>query len=105
MTEIHYIRRDAASPLQEGSKGEAAANPLAENPSELMRRVAGASTAEIDLVILELQRLRDMLHDQSERFIRDITRYVHLNQSLMAAMKVVREGFKPAASRNGNDTA
>ncbi len=35
--------------------------------NELIRRVAGSSAEEIDQVIRELQRVRDMLHGEGER--------------------------------------
>lgn len=94
MTEIRYIRRDGELPRQERSEGEAAADPLAENLSPLIRRVAGASMEEIELVIRQLQRGRDMLHSEGERLSREIARYANLNQSLMGTMKDIRESLK-----------
>lgn len=102
MTEIRYIRRDAALPSQEHGEDETAANPLPENLSPLIRRVAGASAEEIELVILELQRVRDILHSQSERLTRDIARYANYNRSLVATMKVIGQSLKPMASTDGN---
>ena len=82
-----FLRRDQ----RQRSKADAANDPAPEN--ELVRRVAGVSTEEIDQVILELQRVRDMLHGEGERLSREIARYASLNQQLMTAMKVITENL------------
>jgi predicted RNase H-like nuclease (RuvC/YqgF family) len=82
-----FVRRDQ----QQRSKADAANDPTPEN--ELIRRVARVSTEEIDQVILELQRVRDMLHGEGERLNREIARYASLNQQLMTAMKVITENL------------
>ena len=69
-------------------------DPAPEKMNELIRRVAGASAEEIDQVILELQRVRDMLDGEGERLSREIARYASLNQHLMAGMKVIAENLK-----------
>lgn len=101
MTEIRYIRRDAASPRQERSEANTAADQHTETLNPLIRSVASASIKEIELVIDDLQRVRDMLHSESERLSRGIARYASLNQSLIATMKVMRESLKPMASTKG----
>jgi CBS-domain-containing membrane protein len=82
-----FVRRGQ----QQRSKADAANDPAPEN--ELIRRVAGVSPKEIDQVICELQRVRDMLHGEGERLTREIARYASLNQQLMTAMKVVTENL------------
>jgi hypothetical protein len=87
MTEIReFIPRRH---LERGSDATAA-RPAA-NLDSLIQRVAGASIDEIDEVISELKWLRDALHREGERLSGDIARYARLNQSLMAAMKVISE--------------
>ena len=73
---------------------ETAAQPAASNLDTQIQRFAGASVAEIDEVVLELGRLRDALHREGERLSGDVARYASLNQSLMAAMKVISENLK-----------
>ena len=102
MTEIRLIRRDAAGPRRERSEGEAPAVSAAENLNPLIRSVAGASVEEIELLFLELQRIRDVLHGEGERLTREVARYVSFNQSVLATMKVIRESLKPMASTDGN---
>ena len=81
-----FVRRDQ----RQRSKADAANDPAPEN--ELIRRV-DVSTEEIDQVILELQRLRDMLHGEGERLSREIARYASLDQQLMTAVKVITENL------------
>jgi hypothetical protein len=79
---------------RERSTGNAAAEPLADNLNSQLRRVAGTSMEEIDQVIRELQRVRDMLHGESERLGREIARYASLNRHLMTGMKIIAENLK-----------
>ena len=88
-----FVRREAAFSRGERSAGNAAAEPRAENLNLLLRRVAGASIEEIGQVILELQRVRDVLHGEGERLSREVARYASLNQQLMTAMKVITENL------------
>jgi hypothetical protein len=91
MTEIReFVLRDAGR----RHEGDAAADPPVENLNPLIRRFAGASMEEIDQVIFELQRVRDMLHSESDRLSREIVRYESLNQHLMTGMKVIAENLK-----------
>ena len=84
-----FVRRDH----QQRSKADAANDPTLEKLNELTRRVTGASAEEIDQVILELQRVRDMLHGEGERLSREIARYANLNQHMMTAMKIITENI------------
>ncbi|MGC1826538.1 MAG: hypothetical protein WA723_12955, partial [Pseudolabrys sp.] len=45
---------------------------VAERPSEVVRRVSGASLEEIDRVIRELEGVREMLRIEGERVSREI---------------------------------
>lgn len=50
------LQHHVSSPHQEWSNADPANDPAAKRLNELIRRVAGASTEEIDRVILELTR-------------------------------------------------
>ena len=89
-----FVRRDFEFLHQQRSEADPANDPAAEHLNGLIRRVASASTEEIDQVILELQRVRDMLHSEGERLNAEIARYASLNQHLMAGMKVIAENLK-----------
>ena len=98
MTEIRLIRRDAAGPRRDRSEGAASNAPSPENLSPLIRSVAGASIEEIDRILVELQRIRDVLHDEGARLSREIARYANLNQSIHATVKLLGESLKPISS-------
>ena len=83
-----FVRR------RERNTGNAAAEPLAENLNLQLQRVAGTSMEEIDQVIRELQRVRNMLHGESERLGREIARYASLHRHLMTGMKIIAENLK-----------
>ena len=102
MTEIRLIRRDAARPRRERTEGEAPTAQSSENINPLIRSVAGASIEEIELIFLELQRIRDALHGEGGRLSREVARFASLNQSVLATMKVIRESLKPIAATNGS---
>ena len=74
--------RDASDPseLQIGS-----------NLSSLIQRVSAASIVEIEMLITELQSLRNYLQNEGERLQRDITAYARLNQGAMESTKVITE--------------
>jgi CBS-domain-containing membrane protein len=70
------------------------ANSATENLSALIRRVSGQSMEEIDLVIRELENVRDMLRNEGERVVREIAGYARLSHSLMSATKMIADNVK-----------
>ncbi|HLH88002.1 MAG TPA: hypothetical protein VKX28_06040 [Xanthobacteraceae bacterium] len=102
MTEVRLIRGDAAPPRRARSDGEAPAARSPGNLNPVIRNVARASIQEIDLILLELQRIRDLVQHGGERLTRELTRYASLNQSVLATMKVIHESLKPVGSADGN---
>jgi hypothetical protein len=75
--------------------------------NSLLDRVAGASVAEIERVIGELTRVRDMLREEGERVQREIAGYASLSQAAMTSMKIIGDSLThwksqtPSADRNG----
>jgi hypothetical protein len=75
--------------------------------NSLIDRVAGASVAEIERVIDELGRVRDMLREEGERVQREIAGYASLSQAAMTSMKIIGDSLAhwksqtPPADRNG----
>jgi hypothetical protein len=65
----------------------------AENINSLIQRVAGQSIGEIDHVIGELTRLRDMLRSEGERVQREISGYASLSQAAMTSMKIIADSM------------
>jgi hypothetical protein len=55
----------------------------------LIRRVAGSSMDEIDIVIRELESVRELLRREAERVTHEIGDYVHLTRATMTAMLAI----------------
>ena len=90
-----FVRRDV-----QRRAPQAGQNTGVENATNLIDRVAGATTEEIDRLIVELQTMREMLHREGERVRRELTNYAGLSQSAMHSMKVIADTlaqFKPEA--------
>jgi hypothetical protein len=85
-----FVRRDVA-PWRR--RGDAGADPGADNVNVLVERVAGASMTEIDHVIAELQSVREMLRQEGERVQREVAGYANLSQAAMTSMKIIAESM------------
>jgi ABC-type transporter Mla subunit MlaD len=87
-----FIRRDVST-RRPGATGEPLATSQAEsdNLNSLLERVSGATVAEIDRLIAELQTIRSLLQSEGDRVRREITGYAGLSQSAVATMKVIND--------------
>lgn len=81
-----FVRRDA-----QRRAPQAGQNPGVDSAGDLINRVAGASIAEVDRLIAELQGVRDMLHHEGERVRHELSGYAGLAQSAMHSMKVLSD--------------
>jgi hypothetical protein len=59
----------------------------------LIQRVSGSSTKEIDMLIDELENLRNFLLSEGERVQREISGYASLSQSAMQSTRIIAEGI------------
>ena len=86
-----FVRRDVAPVrrAQPENSGEFAAN----NINSIIQRVAGSSLQEIELLIAELQTLRDFLRTEGERIQREITGYAQLSHAAMRSTKIIGESM------------
>jgi hypothetical protein len=91
------LQHHVASPHQERNNADPANDPAAKHLNELIRRVASASMEEIDRVIVELQGVRNMLHDEGERLSQEVAQYAALSHTSMSAMKVIADSLKQTA--------
>ena len=81
-------------PHQQRSKTHDPVNdPPAENVNELIRN-RGASIEEIDRVILELQKVRDVLLNQGKQISDEVARFATLSHMSMSAMKTIADSLK-----------
>src|ERR1700688_3374660 len=90
--DVAYLRRPGPgtsgtteSPLE--SSTEATVN----NVNSLIQRVAGASLAEIETLISELESLRDLLHAEGQRVQREISGYAQLSQAAMKSTRMIAD--------------
>jgi hypothetical protein len=100
-----FIRRDVSA-RRPGSDPVTNSQVESDNLNSLLERVSGATVAEIDRLISELQTIRSLLQSEGDRVRREITGYAGLSQSAVATMKVINETLAqlrpnalPAASR------
>ena len=70
-----------------------------ENLNALIQRVAGTSMDEIDKVIRELEKMREMLRNEGERVSREIASYTRLSQHSVSALKILSDGLTEWKSR------
>jgi hypothetical protein len=79
---------------QEAIDGDVRAEKPAAKFDWFLQSAADASIGQIDQVLFELTRVREHLHNESRRMSSEIVHYVNLNQSLMAAMKIISENLR-----------
>ena len=98
-----FVRRDISAFRRVRSDG--GGEMAADNINSLIQRVAGQSIGEIDHVIGELTRVRDMLRSEGERVQREISGYASLSQAAMTSMKIIADSmaqWKPDAQQQPN---
>ena len=86
-----FVRRDV-SVFRRG-RTDAGGEMASDNINSLIQRVAGQSIGEIDHVIGELTRVRDMLRTEGERVQREISGYASLSQAAMTSMKIIGDSL------------
>ena len=86
--DIAYLRRPGGAAL-----GEADQDAAVTNVNSLIQRVAGASLSEIENLITELERLRDMLHNEGQRVQREIAGYAQLSHAAMKSTRIIAENM------------
>jgi hypothetical protein len=59
----------------------------------MIQRVSGASVAEIDRLIGELQSVREFLLNDGQRLQRELTEYVRLNLGALESTRIVAESL------------
>ena len=79
---IHKLPHDRAA---ESNEGEMPAEDL----SDLLARVSENSTAQIDNLVREFERLRGKLQTDSERIQREVEEYKTLSQQVMELTKTI----------------
>ena len=84
------VRRDTTALRQIGGDSEVASGSL----NNLLRRVSGTSTSQIDNLVSELQTLREKLQVDGDRIQREIMDYAALSQSVMQLTKIISDSVR-----------
>lgn len=61
--------------------------------NSLVQQFAGASLAELQNVILDLQHLHDFLHGEGERIQREVSTYMQLSQTAMGSTRIIAKNI------------
>src|SRR5215471_1654115 len=94
--DIAYLRRPGITAINEADQDTSVTNV-----NSLIQRVAGASLGEIENLITELERLRDMLHAEGQRVQREIAGYAQLSHAAMKSTRIIAENM--AQWKNANE--
>jgi hypothetical protein len=86
--DIAYLRRPGIAAINEADQDTSVTNV-----NSLIQRVAGASLSEIENLITELERLRDMLHSEGQRVQREIAGYAQLSHAAMKSTRIIAENM------------
>lgn len=93
--DIAYLRRPGITAINEADQDTSVTNV-----NSLIQRVAGASLGEIENLITELERLRDMLHSEGQRVQREIAGYAQLSHAAMKSTRIISENMTQWKSAN-----
>src|ERR1700722_13976198 len=90
--DVAYLRRPGpGTPGTTESPVEPSTEATVSNVNSLIQRVAGASLAEIETLISELESLRDLLHAEGQRVQREISGYAQLSQAAMKSTRMIAD--------------
>jgi hypothetical protein len=90
--DVAYLRRPGpGTPGTTESPLESSTEATVSNVNSLIQRVAGASLAEIETLISELESLRDLLHAEGQRVQREISGYAQLSQAAMKSTRMIAD--------------
>jgi hypothetical protein len=89
----------AVSPVQTAEPSQSSETARG-NLDALIRRVAASSMGEIDNVIHELKKRREMLRNEGERVSREIASYARLGQLSVSLMKAISDSLAASKGRS-----
>jgi len=88
--DVAYLRRPAPSIAGAEPALQPGADPV-NNINSLIQRVAGTSLSEIENLINELESLRDFMHTEGQRVLREISGYAQLSQTAMKSTRIIAD--------------
>ena len=96
---IHELARGSSAVFRPGEASDAETST--DNLAALLRRVAEASTRDLDGLIGDLQVLRRKLNIDGNRIQRDIAEYTELSQQVMQLTNIISESVKKLPTAPG----
>jgi hypothetical protein len=96
---IQELARGSSAVFRQGEANDA--ENSTENLAGLLRRVAEASTREVDSLIGDLQALRRKLNTDGNRIQREIAEYTELSQQVMQLTNIISESVKKLPATPG----
>ncbi len=90
--DVAFLRRpSSARTTSTEPVSEPSPEIVVSNVNALVQRVAGASIAEIQNLISELDSLRELLHAEGQRVQREISGYAQLSQAAMKSTRMIAD--------------
>lgn len=91
--DVAYLRRSAPGllPPEPQAALEDTTEQTVSSVSSMIQRFAGTSLNEIENLLTELEALRDLLHNESERVQREVAGYAQLSQTAMKSARLIAE--------------
>jgi hypothetical protein len=84
-----FVRRD----ISVFRRTRAESTEAVDSINSIVERVAGASLAEIERVMDELNSVRDMLRSEGDRVQRELAGYASLSQAAMTSIKIIGDSL------------
>lgn len=92
--DVAYLRRPAPGLLPPEPQQvvlEDSAEQTVNSVSTMIQRFAGTSLNEIENLLGELEALRDLLHNESQRVQREVAGYAQLSQTAMKSARLIAD--------------
>lgn len=88
-----FVRREVPPPRSQPRSGNEEEAIRAESINTLVERASRDSVEEIDHLISDLQRMRDLLTGEADRIKRAITKYVQSSDTTMETVKAMADNM------------
>ena len=85
----NFVRRD----IPPARKAHPESGEISDDAKLMVQRLSTGSIGEVERVIGELTRVRDMLRSEGERVQREISSYQALSEVAITSMKIVAESL------------
>lgn len=89
--DVAYLRRPAPGLLPPEPPLEDTTEQTVQSVSTMIQRFAGTSLNEIENLLGELEALRDLLHNESQRVQREVAGYAQLSQTAMKSARLIAD--------------